>query len=319
MKKYLTKSGQVTLSGLAMLRTDLKISKNRYRVAQAKVLTTQVLAYNLEDIIASRAAGTNIIHWSLSNSDSTPFEYQWHITYKPMLYKMAAVVAGVWSFFSFLGAICSMHNVDPKASVYFLAVHDANASLAGVAIFILITLGYAGSVTLWALFQMNFAGMSVLVPFSTAPEGLSFNVRMVARLAAPLAFFYLGWIAESGLVSGSWTSNLAPSITVLMNVTHQIANVTHHLTSNDTIRNVTVYYNYTALESVNISEAIFMPSSFSNFYQLQKVKIIEQTFGTLFPSILIILVPAFATNVINRILIMLKMDTWQFGTRKLSL
>lgn len=38
----------------------------------------------------------------------------------------------------------------------------------------------------------RFGGMMELVPFKTTPESLSFNVRMCARLAAPLAFFYLG-------------------------------------------------------------------------------------------------------------------------------
>jgi hypothetical protein len=38
-----------------------------------------------------------------------------------------------------------------------------------------------------------------LVPRRTTPESLSFNVRMCARLAAPLAFFYLGWISENGM------------------------------------------------------------------------------------------------------------------------
>lgn len=41
--------------------------------------------------------------------------------------------------------------------------------------------------------------MIILSSGRTTPEALSFNVRMVARLAAPLAFFYLGWISENGI------------------------------------------------------------------------------------------------------------------------
>ena len=58
-----------------------------------------------------------------------------------------------------------------------------------------------------------------LVPYKTTPESLSFNVRMVARLAAPLAFFYLGWLSENGIKDGPWTANSAPSITTYTNVT----------------------------------------------------------------------------------------------------
>ena len=58
-----------------------------------------------------------------------------------------------------------------------------------------------------------------LVPYKTTPESLSFNVRMVARLAAPLAFFYLGWISENGIKDGPWTANNAPSIITYRNVT----------------------------------------------------------------------------------------------------
>lgn len=313
VKKYLTKGGQVTLAGLATLRTDLKISKNKYSMAQAKVLSTQMLAYHLEDIIAAKNdSSKDVIHWSIENKDSTTFGYKWHIVIKPYLLKFLAFVAAVWSLFSFLGVICSMHGVDRKASVYFLAVHDNKSTMAGITIFVLITLGYATYVTMWSMFQMRFGGLSELVPFATSPEGLSFNVRMCARLAAPLAFFYLGWISENGLSNGAWVSNAAPSITSMQNVTY--TNVTYIHLPNST--NATaVYSNYTVLENVTISRAIPMPSSFSRFYQLQKVKIIEQTFGTLFPSVLLVLVPIFASNIFNIIMVKLKMDKYQIGTR----
>jgi hypothetical protein len=38
-------------------------------------------------------------------------------------------------------------------------------------------------------------------------------------LAAPLAFFYLGWIAENGIKDGPWTNNNAPPLPVLRNFT----------------------------------------------------------------------------------------------------
>ena len=66
-----------------------------------------------------------------------------------------------------------------------------------------------------------------LVPYKTTPESLSFNVRMVARLAAPLAFFYLGWISENGIKDGPWTANNAPSIITYRNVTIPNINQTY--------------------------------------------------------------------------------------------
>jgi hypothetical protein len=309
VKKYMAKGGQVTLAGLARLRSDMKISKNHYYMAQANVVTTQMRAYALEDLIQSKQSGAGTIHWSIENRDSSWLEYQWHIVYKPYLLKLLAVAASACSIFSFLGVICSMKGVKRSASIYFLAVHDPNATGAGVAIFILVTLGYATYVTMWAMFQMKFGGSSELVPFNTSPDGLSFNVRMCARLAAPLAFFYLGWISESGIHSGSWVSNRAPPLHTMENVTYE--NVTYV-----GLNSTPIYSNYTVLENVTISRAISMPSSFSNFYQLQSVPIIEKTFGTLFPSVLLFLFVIFVTNIYNKVLVMLKMPKYQTGTRK---
>jgi hypothetical protein len=83
-----------------------------------------------------------------------------------------------------------------------MAVHSGTPTFSGVLIFILITMGYAVYVTLWALFQMQFAGMMHLVPHRTSAVCLSFNARMCARLAAPMAFFYLGVLLAGFLTQG---------------------------------------------------------------------------------------------------------------------
>lgn len=120
------------------------------------------------------------------------WEYNWHIHYSPILLRILAIILGLLSFFSFLGVISTMTGVANSSSVYFMAVHSGIPTFSGVLIFILITMGYAVYVTLWALFQMQFAGMMHLVPHRTSAVCLSFNARMCARLAAPMAFFYLG-------------------------------------------------------------------------------------------------------------------------------
>jgi hypothetical protein len=75
VKKYMAKGGQVTLAGLARLRSDMKISKNHYYMAQANVVTTQMRAYALEDLIQSKQSGAGTIHWSIENRDSSWLEY----------------------------------------------------------------------------------------------------------------------------------------------------------------------------------------------------------------------------------------------------
>jgi hypothetical protein len=129
-----------------------------------------------------------------------------------------------------------------------------------------------------------------LVPFRTTPESLSFNVRMNARLAAPLAFFYLGWMAENGIKEGDWLYNSAPD-----------------LYQNVTVGNVT--------QAMYTSQEIFMPSSFSDFYQLQSVGIIKSTFGTIFPILLMCVLFLFLIKAFNRILVLLKLDKYQFGSK----
>ena len=129
---------------------------------------------------------------SMTNTESTVWEYNWHIHYSPILLRILAVALGLLSFFSFLGVISTMSGVSNASSAYYLAVHNGNPSFEGVLIFIMITMGYAVYTSLWALFQMQFNGMMHLVPHRTSAVCLSFNSRMCARLAAPMAFFYLG-------------------------------------------------------------------------------------------------------------------------------
>jgi hypothetical protein len=111
-----------------------------------------------------------------------------------------------------------MTGVTNSSSAYFLAVHSGTPTFPGVLIFILITMGYAVYVTLWALFQMQFAGMMHLVPHRTSAVCLSFNARMCARLAAPMAFFYLG---ES--LAGSLLREFSCKVSSILNYTNKSA------------------------------------------------------------------------------------------------
>jgi hypothetical protein len=276
------KTGEVTIETLGLLRTNLKFHKSRYRMAQAKVENTKLEAYSLEDIMDAvernsnetdkKYDGNKVINWSLTGKPGSEREYEWIVNQKPILMKFYSVAMALLSIFSFIGVVSSMGGISEKSNVYYLAVHSASATQGGIVVFIFFTLGYTVYVTLWSLFQMKFAGLMDLVTNQTTPESLSFNVRMVSRLAAPLVFFYLGWLAENGINSGEWNNN-------------------------------------------NIfSPAVNMPSAFSNFYQLQDVKIIKNTFGTIFPIVLISFTFLSLTNCYNYVMIMFGLSYLQFGT-----
>lgn len=298
-KPATNKQGQVTIDTLANLRTRLNVEKDLYKMSQEKVEGTKMLAYRLEDIVAAMDnPSATVVHWSLINKDSTEGEYKWETVYKPVLYKIAAVFCATLSILSFLGVVCSMKGVSNGVSPYFLAVHDDAATTAGITIFILITFGYTVYIATWAIFQIKTSAAAELVPGRTTPEALSFNVRMVARLAAPLAFFYLGWISENGIRTGSWLYNDGPMV-----------NGTMIATTIDPLTNATVTYNTTVL----VSGAINMPSGFSNFYALQNIQAVQEIFGTVFPIILYIVLGLFVFNIFNRLLVLLKLGNYQFG------
>ena len=202
-----------------------------------------------------------------------------------------------------------MEGVDTTVSVYFTVVHDVSSTPGGIAVFVLLSLSYAMYVSFWSLFQIRLAGMMVLIPWTTTPEALSFNVRMIGRLAAPLAFFYLGWLSENGLRDGQWTVSNIRSDAVYGNAT------TLEAFTYDSGGVSTVFYK-NVTSTVLLSGADSKPlmgSSFSNFYQLQKVGAIQKTFGTFFPVLLIVLLALLATNTANRFLVLIGKPKWQFG------
>lgn len=290
------KKGKVTLSTLGKLRTDLKTHVSQYRMAQAKVESTKLNAYAYEDLLDAiqrndkanpKYDGVEAINWSLTGKPSSRWEYKWQLKIKPLLLRISALLIAVMSIFSFIGVACSISTVDPKYSIYNTAVENPQATMGGIVVFIFFTLGYVVYVTFWALFQLKFAGLMDLVPGKTTPNSLSFNVRMCSKLAAPLVFFYLGWIYENGLApsSSSRAYNNAPTVII---------------------------------DGVEVDQSIPMPSAFSHFYQLQNVAIIKQTFGTVFPVMCFSFTFLSVTNIYNWICVKLGMTNWQFGTPVLT-
>lgn len=270
-------------------------------MTQATSEGTKLLSYYLEDLVAAKAKGDGVIYWSLLKKESTRNEYRWHIVYWPMFLKFAAFCVFTMSVLCFVGVVFSTKGVSTRTAPFYKAVHESTASSTGIVFFIFFTLGYTSYATVWSLFQMKLVGTVEMVPGRTTPESLSFNVRMCARLAAPLAFFYLSWIAEDGLQDGPWVySSTAPSY------------VYENVTSFDPFTNSTI----TSIELVEVSNQQTMPSAFSNFYQLQNIGFFRKSFGVIFPVIFFCVVGLILPNVLNRILVLLRLPNFQFGARK---
>ena len=265
-------SGNITLKTLATLRTRLRELKDKYRVAQNNVEVVKYNAYFLEDMVGAirRQDGVKKIFWNLKNEESTKLEYEWYIRIRPLCFQVSSVVAGIMSFLCFIGVICSIDGVAQKTNIFYLATHQ-NVSKGQIAMFIMLTLGYTCFVTMWSLFQMRLGGQMNLIRGKTTPSSLLFNCKMILKLAAPLVFFYLGWVAENGMKDGDWL-----------------------------------------LSAVDDDGRVLL-SAFSHFYQLQSVGIIKNSFGTLFPIFMFILLILMGTNLLNLMLVKANLPSLQFG------
>jgi hypothetical protein len=288
-KVAINASGQITIDSLANLRMRLNLARDAYRLAQGRLEETKLIAYTSEDIAKAKKGSSKSIAWSFRHDPGGAMEYYWFTMLRPILLRLCSVGCVILTLLSFLGIIGSFKGVDYSASVYFVTVHDSTTTPTSIVIFILITLGYMSSVTFWAMFQIKLSGSLEMVAFRTTPESLSFNARLVARLVAPLAFFYLGFIAENGTEDGDWLNSV-----IITNVT-----------------------SVTIVNSVNVTtfsdESTEMTSAFASFYQIHVVPGMGDAFNTFYPGLLISFSFLVAANIINRILTALKLNDYQFG------
>lgn len=219
------KDGSISLGCLAKLKQKMYWNKANYIMSLRKIEQLQTESYFLEDVLAAISSNSDNIKWTFAREEEEypfannlfkTFEMPYYSKIQPVLFKFLGAVFGVISLLSYLGVLGSIKGVPLNTSPYFVAVHDQGTSGSGITIFVLLTLGYASYVTMWALFQMNISGVMELVGNKgTWPVSMSFNARMVARLASPLAFFYLGWIHENQIISGDFenASNGTPLYT----------------------------------------------------------------------------------------------------------
>eukprot|EP01038_Epipyxis_sp_PR26KG_P004409 gene4409-6236_t len=305
-KVQVNKKGNVTVDSLAQLRTKLHLILDQYRMAKSRVEGIRLQAYRLEDIIHAKYNRAKVIHWTVIQKDSSQLEFLWELYWKPRCLKCLSIICIFISMMSFFGVISTIKSVTDKVSPFFDAIHSSSHShsMGGVTFFVMLSLGYITYITVWAMFQVRLTGIMELVPFGSSPESLSFNVRACGSIVGPIAFFYLGWIGENGTNSekGPWLE----SNPVLSNVT-----ITHYYSAYNSTTNMTevLTYNTSSLEYVGVP----MPCAFSEFYDLKNVKFINDNIGTVFPIMLLIILFLFMTNSFNRILILLKMERYQFG------
>lgn len=327
------KAGKVTIDTLAALRTRLNITKAAYRMAQARLENTQMGAYICEDLVDAknrnnrrhdRFDGQRVIKWQLRGCDSTENEYRWLLLRRPLLCRFSAVVLGLLSFFCIIGAICSIKGVPRPSSPFFAIVHAPTNRRGGIMFFVALTFGYTVVVALWALLQLKSLGFE-LVKGRTTPYSLSAFFRMVASLAFPLTFFYLGWVGENGIDKDGndpWMYFSVPR-NVTFATTRKISvpaglyytNETHYVPKSH--HNVTVQIPHNRTESVVVpsmswtSVPDYMPAAFAKFYILPAST--HTAFGTIYPAALIIFLLLFITQAYNRLMVCFKMPAYQFG------
>jgi len=279
------KTGKITINSLAALRSRVFTLKNSFHMSQGKVEEAKKNAYYYEDIIEamgkSKSGGTETIKWSFAPESSTA-GYKWHVFYKPLMYRVLAIVSAVLSVFSYLGIIGTMSGVGQSVSVYSKAVHADDTSGGGIVVFVLFTLGYAAFVIVWSVFQMKIANMMELLPAQrTTANSLSVNSRACIRLSAPLAFFYLGWIFENGVRQGSWMNGAEGG----------------EAGDGDDNRILT---------------------AFTKFYQIDVIPVMGGSFNTLFPIIVFSVSGLVVLNLFNIVLVKMKLEKFQFGAEILT-
>ena len=240
-----------------------------------------------------------------SGLDSTEWEYRWYVTIRPILMRLCGVFTAICSIFALIGILATMAGNAEVGSPFFIAVHRTEARWISLVVFIYVTLGYAAFVAYWSLLQMQFGGMMKIMYRRTSGRCMSFSARMCARLAAPLAFFYLSWLAESGLIDGEFLYKQIPSTYEQRNVTITTTQLINH-------QNVTTHHNVT--QTITINNDIMMRSSFSNFYQIYKIGVFKTAFRSVFPVFLLLIMILVIFNVLNWILVRLRLSYMQMGT-----
>lgn len=271
-----TVADTITLKSLAQLKQKLYEKKQNYTITKRKVEELEKEAFFLEDIINAIDNNLNEITWTNppKYNINKSVEYYYYTKVHHVLCKILAILFFVTSLFSFLGVFGSIKGIPLETSVYFVILHDNEATGTGIVIFTLLTLGYACYVAMWALYEMKITGIMELVNnHGTWPISMSFHARMVARLVAPLVFFYLGWIHENQDIGGNFEKNI---------------------------------------------DGVPIFTAFSKFYQIQVVPILGNSFSTFFPIFMLCVSFLTATNVLNRLLVLMKLEKYQFGKTFIS-
>ena len=204
-------NNNITVGSLADYREILYKNNAIFTTAQGKLNKLQMKAYFLEDLIEatstvgeidSQIAGYKYINWSFKQKGSR-WEYIWYINIKPIIYKIIGSLCGILSICSYLGIVSMINKIPFNIFPYYIIIHNTNISQIELGACAFISIGYLCYVIKWALFKINiFKSMELIGNKVTWPIPLSTNSRILASLAAPLSFFYLGILHENGMSMG---------------------------------------------------------------------------------------------------------------------
>jgi hypothetical protein len=96
------------------------------------------------------------IKWTQDGSEGGRYAYLYHTKYLPRYLKCLSIFCGILSALTLLGEGSTIgNNYKTGLAVYSDAVHEENASVFGVTLFSMLTLGYITFLLFWGMFQVN--------------------------------------------------------------------------------------------------------------------------------------------------------------------
>jgi len=270
--------GAVTETELATLRQKVKWNRSYLRGTQRRWEQLSMEAYRITDILEAENPNTKTIKWSplfYDGMESTQWQRNWLVVYRPWVMKFFAFCAGVMSLFVILGQIGMMAGYDSGVSIWSDVLHDEDRSGGGIVWFAMFSLGYCTYLVFWSLFRVRLtiggvALMELIPDQQTSSYSMLMCSYLCARLAPPLAFYYTSLVFESGIFDGTWLED--PS-------------------------------------------GVERPAAFAKFYgqALDVVPFIGNHFAVFFPVVILCLSVLQFANVLNRFFVLIRMPQLQFG------
>ncbi|KAJ1461639.1 hypothetical protein M885DRAFT_506688 [Pelagophyceae sp. CCMP2097] len=268
-----SRGGKITDAwAVADMRRDLAAARAQYNSAEGAVERVKCRVYYLEDVQAARLSNERTIKWGFGRAPSGLSGWRWHTAAVPVLHRFCGIAAAAFScalLTSEIGAAVPATRRGLQVSAFAAMAHlgvqrdgEAGAAIASAA-----CLGYMVLCLFKAVSLMKIRGyLDINARQRTPPRVLSFAVRQVGTLAAPLAYNYLATMREVG------QRNTLPR--------------PHH--------------------------AGDIRTSFARFY-VSKMGTVTGGFDRVAACLVVVVALLHAFNVLNLLLVKLKLGAYQFG------